>query len=99
MSRAEDANPIYREVFHPSQLENPNPRGAASFLLPSHSGKQKCHLGRNPASFVWVEGWPVSYVTSFSSRVGYLGRNMFINMVLLLMIMHLAWKVVGENWG
>ncbi len=26
-------------------------------------------------------------------------RNMFINMVLILMIMHLAWKVVGENWG
>ena len=26
-------------------------------------------------------------------------RNMFINMVLLLMIMQLAWKVVGENWG
>jgi len=45
------------------------------------------------------QGWPVSYVTSFSSRVGYLGRNMFINMVLILMIMHLAWKVVGENWG
>ena len=25
------------------------------------------------------QGWPVSYVTSFSSRVGYLGRSMFIN--------------------
>ncbi len=27
------------------------------------------------------------------------GRNMFINMVLILMIIHLAWKVVGESWG
>ena len=45
------------------------------------------------------QGWPVSYVTSFSSRVGYLGRSMFINLVLIRMIMHLAWKVVGENWG
>jgi len=25
------------------------------------------------------QGWPVSYVTSFSSRVGYLGRSMSIN--------------------
>jgi len=45
------------------------------------------------------QGWPVSYVTSFSSRIGYLGKNMFINMVLILMIMHLAWKVAGESWG
>ena len=26
-------------------------------------------------------------------------RNMFINMVFILLIMHLALKVVGENWG
>ncbi len=26
-------------------------------------------------------------------------RNMLINMVFILMIMHLAWKVVGETWG
>ncbi len=64
--------------------------GAASFLFDTTLEK---------FSLDWVEGWPVSYVTSFSSRIGYLGRNMFINMVLLLMIMHLAWKVVGENWG
>ncbi len=25
-------------------------------------------------------------------------RNMFVNMVLILIIMHLALKVVGENW-